>query len=81
MKPMRFSFCLALLGIGTLAAAAPLPSEQLSFFESKIRPVLAKHCYDCHSVEAGKSKGDLLLDTREGIRTGGGHGPAIVFRK
>ncbi len=48
------------------------------FFESKIRPVLVKHCYECHSVEAGKSKGGLLLDTREGIRTGGDTGPAVV---
>ncbi len=60
--------------------AAPIPAEQLSFFESKIRPVLVKSCYECHSVEAGKSKGGLLLDTREGTRIGGERGPAIVPR-
>ncbi len=48
------------------------------FFESKIRPVLAEKCYECHSAEAGKSKGGLLLDTREGIRQGGDTGPAVV---
>ena len=48
------------------------------FFESKIRPVLAEKCYGCHSVESGKSKGGLLLDTREGVRTGGDTGPAVV---
>ena len=28
----------------------------LAFFESKVRPVLVKHCYSCHSDEARKSK-------------------------
>ena len=48
------------------------------FFESNIRPVLVSKCYGCHSTEAGKSKGGLLLDTREGIRKGGDSGPAVV---
>lgn len=53
-------------------------AENIAFFESKIRPVLVKHCYECHSVESGKSKGGLLLDSKHGIRTGGEIGPAIV---
>ncbi|WP_395731745.1 PSD1 and planctomycete cytochrome C domain-containing protein [Prosthecobacter sp.] len=52
--------------------------EDVTFFESRIRPVLVKHCYECHSIESGKSKGGLMLDTRQGIRTGGDTGPAIV---
>ncbi len=48
------------------------------FFESKIRPVLVKHCYGCHSAESGKSKGGLMLDTKHGIREGGETGPAVV---
>src|SRR5262249_1964275 len=50
-------------------------------FESKIRPVLVKECYQCHSAEAAKNKklrGGLYLDTREGIRKGGDTGPAVV---
>ena len=81
MNPMRSKCGLSLLGVVALAShgsAAPVPAEQLKFFESRIRPVLVKHCYECHSVESGKSKGDLLLDTREGIRTGGERGPAVV---
>ena len=35
------------------------------FFESKVRPVLIKRCYDCHSTEK-KTKGGLALDTRAG---------------
>ncbi len=53
-------------------------AEQIEFFESKIRPVLVKHCYRCHSAEAGKSKGGLLLDSRTGWQVGGDSGPAII---
>ncbi|WP_425614645.1 PSD1 and planctomycete cytochrome C domain-containing protein [Anatilimnocola sp. NA78] len=53
----------------------------LAFFESKIRPVLVKHCYQCHSVGAKKSEGGLLLDSRAGISKGGDRGPAIVVDK
>jgi len=62
-----------LLSISSLASA-----QDFGFFESKIRPVLVKHCYECHSVESGKSKGGLELDTRTSIRAGGETGPAIV---
>ena len=60
-----------------LVASAAMAGEH-DFFESKIRPVLAERCHACHSVESGKSKGGLLLDTREGIRRGGDTGPAVV---
>jgi hypothetical protein len=58
-------------------SAKPTP-EQLEFFETKIRPVLSQNCYDCHSEERGKNKGELTLDTRDGIRAGGDRGPAVV---
>ena len=46
-----------------LAAAEP---EGIEFFENHIRPLLVQNCYKCHSEEAGKAKGELLLDTRAG---------------
>ncbi|HSQ58490.1 MAG TPA: DUF1549 domain-containing protein, partial [Gemmata sp.] len=52
--------------------------EQINFFEKKIRPMLVDHCYKCHSAKAEKVKGDLLLDTRDGLRAGGTSGPCIV---
>lgn len=61
-----------------LLLTASIPADDTPFFESKIRPVLVKHCYECHSAESGKSKGGLMLDTRHGIRTGGDTGPAVV---
>lgn len=55
--------------------AAPTP-QQIEFFESKIRPILAQECYDCHST-ATKKKGGLLLDSRAGWQAGGDTGDAI----
>ncbi len=50
----------------------------LEFFEKKIRPVLIKHCYQCHSAQADEVQGELLLDSRQGILQGGASGPAVV---
>ncbi len=61
-----------------LASAVASAAEDTAFFETKIRPVLVEHCYSCHSPEAKKIKGGLLLDTREGSRRGGDTGPAVV---
>ncbi len=55
--------------------------QETDFFESKIRPVLVEHCYDCHSADAakaGKLKAGLLLDSRDGILLGGDSGTALV---
>ncbi len=51
---------------------------RLVHFESRIRPVLAESCYECHSVESGKAKGGLRLDDREAVLRGGDSGPALV---
>jgi Protein of unknown function (DUF1553)/Protein of unknown function (DUF1549)/Planctomycete cytochrome C len=52
--------------------------DGVAFFEKKIRPLLVKHCYECHSADAKKVKGELRLDTRDGVRKGGTNGPAII---
>jgi len=65
--------------LGSEASAADPASVE--FFEKKIRPILADHCYKCHSAEAAqaeKLKGGLLLDQRDGLLQGGESGPAIV---
>jgi hypothetical protein len=56
-----------------------LTAAQAEFFESRIRPVLVEHCYSCHSAEAKPLRGGLLLDSRDGLRTGGDSGPAITI--
>ncbi|HWE03644.1 MAG TPA: PSD1 and planctomycete cytochrome C domain-containing protein [Tepidisphaeraceae bacterium] len=49
-----------------------------AFFEAKIRPVFVNHCYKCHSAQAKKLKGGLLLDTREGLIKGGENGLVVT---
>jgi hypothetical protein len=58
--------------------SAELSRSQVEFFENKVRPVLANHCYKCHSQNAEKVKGGLVLDSRDGVLAGGNTGPAIV---
>ena len=69
--------CLA-TAVFASAAPAKIDPEQLAFFEKKIRPVLAEHCYKCHSTQAEKLKGGLYVDSKEGLLKGGTSGPAIV---
>lgn len=52
--------------------------DELAFFESKIRPVLAQRCYECHSQESKELGGNLLLDSRPGIIKGGDTEPPVV---
>ncbi len=61
-----------------VATQSAVGDEDTVFFESKIRPVLVKHCYPCHSTSAGESESGLRLDTREATRRGGDRGPAVV---
>ncbi len=51
---------------------------QLDFFEKKIRPVLVKHCYECHSEKSDELGGNLRVDLREGLIKGGETGTAVV---
>jgi mono/diheme cytochrome c family protein len=63
-----------------LLFAAPSRADEggAQFFEAKIRPLLAEHCFSCHSARAKKLKADLYLDSRAGALKGGESGPAIV---
>ena len=54
--------------------------EQAAFFQNKIQPILASHCYDCHSA-ATRSAGGLRLDDRATLLTGGKSGAAINLEK
>ena len=65
-----------------LFAGAALGAEQsgegIVFFEREVAPVLKNRCFSCHSHEAGKAKGGLVLDSRSGWETGGKSGASIV---
>ena len=60
-----------------MGEAAKLDPKQIEFFEKKIQPIFKETCYKCHSLEAGKSKGDLTMDTREGLMKGGKNGAVV----
>ncbi|HTI51998.1 MAG TPA: DUF1549 domain-containing protein, partial [Planctomycetaceae bacterium] len=73
---MRF---LVLFGIW-LAAVPVLAQDQAArtetFFETKIRPVLAGRCFKCHGAQ--KATNGLRVDSREALLKGGQHGEAVV---
>ncbi|MEW4527671.1 DUF1553 domain-containing protein [Maioricimonas sp. JC845] len=72
---------LAVAGIvaaGRSGRAEELTAQQRDFFETKIRPVLVRHCYECHSAESESVKGGLLVDHAQGLTAGGDSGMAIV---
>lgn len=81
---MSARFATLLIPFAQLLAVSvqPLPaSDDVAFFEKRIRPVLVEHCYPCHSAQAfnaDRLKGGLLLDSRAGLRHGGDSGPAVV---
>ena len=78
-------FVTVMASLGVIQAAAQIPHApappslaDLEFFENRIRPVLAEHCYSCHSAHAEKLKASLRLDGRDLILHGGDAGPAIT---
>ncbi|MCM8533372.1 MAG: DUF1553 domain-containing protein [Lentisphaeraceae bacterium] len=56
---MAFTFCLTSL----------TADDGIHFFETKVRPIFAEHCYKCHGEK--KHKGGLSLNSVEGILSGG----------
>ena len=53
-------------------------AAQLEFFEKQVRPLLAEHCYSCHSADAKKLQAGLLVDSRVAMLRGGDSGEALV---
>jgi hypothetical protein len=54
---------LALLGVAVVPLRATATGED--FFTSKVRPILAKHCFKCHGPDDKARKARLRLDVRE----------------
>tara|TARA_R110002049_G_scaffold72490_6_gene187449 strand:- start:159131 stop:161659 length:2529 start_codon:yes stop_codon:yes gene_type:complete len=77
--PQAIRLCIAVaLCNSIVAVAAEDQSQHEAFFESKIRPTLVKHCYECHSLKHDAAEGGLTLDTPAGLLQGGDRGPAVV---
>ena len=54
----------------------PVADQHAEFFEARIRPILAEHCYSCHGPK--KQQSGLRLDSREGLLKGADSGPVVV---
>ncbi len=74
LKLFALLICLCAIFAGAGSSAARY-DEAGDFFESRVRPLLAANCYDCHTDAA---KGGLRVDSREALIKGGKRGPTIV---
>jgi hypothetical protein len=70
---------LGLLALVALLGPARADDSADTFFELKIRPVLAAKCLPCHGGK--KTQSGLRVDSRESLLAGGDRGPAIQLGK
>lgn len=56
------AFDLILGSVATVWSTETVSAADRAFFENKIRPVLVKECFECHSAESENSKSKLKLD-------------------
>jgi mono/diheme cytochrome c family protein/cytochrome c553 len=66
------TFVLVLSTVPAFSATADKAEE---FFEMKVRPILAKNCFACHTAS---KMGGLEMSSREALLKGGADGAAIV---
>lgn len=74
MKLLR-QVVLVSIATASVASAQGLPGSAPDFFEEKIRPVLVKNCYSCHTTS---QMSGLRVDSAEGMAKGGKRGAAVV---
>src|SRR6266404_9071059 len=53
-----------------------VPAQASDFFEQRVRPILAEHCFSCHGAD--KQKAGLRLDSRAGLLKGSETGPVVI---
>ncbi len=79
---VRTGCLIAVLALAAVVAgparAQELPPEDLEHFESRIRPVLAERCYQCHGANPERIQAGLALVDAAGLRAGGDSGAAVV---
>jgi hypothetical protein len=81
LGPVKVASLILWLAPWPSAAATLQPSpgsDDIQFFDQQVRPLLERSCFECHSHQSGKMKNGLTLDSRDGWKSGGESGPAIV---
>src|SRR5436190_21355614 len=73
---MRAVCLLSILLLGTHAWSEELSPQQEQFFEQKVRPVLAEHCWKCHG--AARQESELRLDSSAAVNRGGASGEKLL---
>ena len=68
-------FAAVFVFLSTLRASKATDDDGEAFFETRIRPVLASSCIECHGPK--KASGGLRLDSQAGVDKGGDSGLAI----
>ena len=54
----------SMLAVPVRGESPSLSSEDVVFFESRVRPVLIRHCSECHTAKDGDPEGGLSFDSR-----------------
>ncbi len=85
----RLAVAFAIIIFGALVVPARMMADSpddsleftgggIEFFEREVRPILAEHCYSCHSSRSEKLQAGLSVDSRAGLLKGGDSGPSMV---
>src|SRR5207302_5150005 len=61
---------------GQVNATTKVSLQDAEFFESKVRPLLHKSCFQCHGQTM--QMGELRLDSLAAVLKGNSHGPALI---
>ena len=69
------------VSLAVALAAAFLPAarggDAKEQFAKKVKPLLERKCFECHSSKADELKGNLKLESIDDILKGGDSGPAV----
>src|SRR5690349_18071080 len=73
---------LAIFALSVITAHAAPPdatqAERIEFFEQRVRPLLAEHCFACHGPR--KQEAGLRLDSRAALEKGSDNGPVVDWK-
>jgi hypothetical protein len=67
-----------LVALSPVLIGSAVAEDAEQFFEKKVRPLLAQHCYECHGPS--RQENDLRLDHIQFLLAGGVSGPVLVPR-
>jgi mono/diheme cytochrome c family protein len=74
-RPVLLLGFAAVSGARLFGQGAAFTPEAVSFFETRVAPVLAANCSACHNQRLRSS--NLALDSRAAVLTGGNRGPSV----